>query len=192
MPEVKLPYTPEGEEMAEKMQDKVDTTFGDVPTYEGGGRTQPGNMTDFDNVGVEVPQYQTGGPLKYTGNPMSGNPMASFGGLGAEPEPGLDRSKYAQGAEGDKAMLVDSLVSQRANLKKGSAQHRDVQNKINRLLGVDVKHSAKTDRKKKRIAQGKEYKPSDLDRVKMYKEKNWAMDHTINEAALQAYEEGNV
>ena len=156
-------------------------------------------MTDFDNIGAEIPKYKNGGSLFSMPNPFTQNPMQKFGYMGSdegyeahEAAKVEKRAQYAPGAEGDKAMLVDDLVAERANLKKGTPQYREVQNKINRLLGVDVKHTSSSDYEKKQRAKGKTYKQSDLDRVKMYKEKNWAMDHTINEAALRAYEEGNV
>ena len=96
------------------------------------------------------------------------------------------REKYAKGKEGSDQMTVDKLVEKRKTLTKGTAAYRENQNKINRLLGVDVKHSATSDAKKK-----KSYSDKDMARVKSYMKKNWAMDDTINKAALAAYKKMN-
>ena len=96
------------------------------------------------------------------------------------------REKYAEGKKGSDQMTVDKLVEKRKTLTKGTTAYRENQNKINRLLGVDVKHSAVSDVKKK-----KSFSDKDMARVKSYMEKNWKMDDTINKAALAQYKKMN-
>lgn len=110
-----------------------------------------------------------------------------------------------------------SMYEMRDKAKKGSKEWAKWQNKINEAEGSDVRHEGKTSRelkkeagehyvgeqfseegraaakkrKHKKQTEKKGFSDKDYQRVKSYMEKNWAMDDTINPAALAQYKKMN-
>jgi|TARA_R110002072_G_scaffold179040_2_gene334980 hypothetical protein len=69
MPDIKLPYTPEGEELVENIKEEVEAVGGEVDYAQGGSQDAPsmreqmyagGGKTGYNKIGM----YKKGGKVK--------------------------------------------------------------------------------------------------------------------------------
>tara|TARA_R110002020_G_scaffold21122_4_gene71755 strand:+ start:1206 stop:2285 length:1080 start_codon:yes stop_codon:yes gene_type:complete len=163
---------------------------GKVKKYLKGGGLKVGDVTDRGEV-VSI-------------NPKSGNVKYKEGTDKKSRAATAKRAKYTEGEAGDKQMNIDDLAAERNKYEKGSAEYVAAQNEINKLMGVEKRHAEpkketfkerrarkkaeKSERRKGKLAKRRGYSDADMERVASYAGKNWAMDDTINKAALEAYQ----
>ena len=134
--EVDIPYTDEGMDLAEKLNEPSN----EIPTQDARSLRGGGDITAY---------YAVGGNIGSTGLP-------TFESKPAQGLPYQEEDMYAEGEAGKVQKEVDRLAKIRDRVPKGGWRWRRLQNKINNLLDVEKRYTKKDITRKSAKEQAKE------------------------------------